>query len=63
VVQGQLTGVYLLDSDQIARFRLIRTGRQFGDSVEVISGLQEGNRYVVNPPPTLVDGAQVEVAS
>lgn len=63
IVQGQLTGVFVVDADQIARFRLIRTGRTFGDSVEVIAGLKAGIRYVVSPAPKLVDGARVEVGS
>jgi len=63
VAQGQLTGVYLVDAEGIARFRLIRTGRKLEDLVEVLSGLPEGSHYVVVPPPTLVDGARVEVVS
>jgi len=63
VVQGQLTGVFLVDSDQRARFRLIRTGREFGEQVEVISGLREKSRYVISPPAALKDGDRVEVGS
>jgi RND family efflux transporter MFP subunit len=63
VRQGQLTGFYLVDEKQIARFRLIRIGKTFGDSVEVVSGIKEGDRYVVSPPPELLDGARVEVVS
>ena len=63
VAQGQLTGVYLVDAEGIARFRLIRTGRRVEDSVEVLSGLPEGSRYVVAPPPRLVDGVRVEGVS
>ncbi len=61
--QGQLTGIFLLDSDQIARFRLLRTGRTSGTQVEVLSGLSAGDRFVVIPPPNLIDGAKVEVPS
>jgi len=61
--RGQLTGVFLLDSDGLASFRLIREGKHLGDRVEVISGIREGDRYVIDPPPTLVDGAKVEVPS
>jgi RND family efflux transporter MFP subunit len=60
VPQGQLTGVFIVDDNQIARFRLMRTGRRFGDSVEVITGLDNGQRFVVKSPPTLTDGARVE---
>ena len=63
VNQGQLTGIFMLDDDRIARFRLIRTGRTFGDMVEVLSGLTAGMRYVKQPPPKLVDGARVEDVS
>jgi RND family efflux transporter MFP subunit len=61
IIRGQLTGLYLVDSDNIAHFRLIRLGKTSGDSVEVLSGLKEGDRYVATPVPALVDGARVEV--
>jgi len=61
--QGQLTAVFLLDDDDIARFRLIRTGRQLEGGVEVLSGLKPGSLFVSEPPPTLVDGSPVEVRS
>ena len=59
VHEGQLTGIYLVDSHQFAHFRLILIGRTFGDNFEVVSGLKDGDRYVVDPPPDLVDGAKV----
>lgn len=63
VVQGQLTGLFVVDSEGIGRFRLVRTGRRFEDLIEIVSGLPEGSRYVTAPPPTLTDGARVEAAS
>jgi multidrug efflux pump subunit AcrA (membrane-fusion protein) len=60
--RGQLTGLYLVDSDNTARFRLIRTGKTYGDSLEVLSGLKEGDRYVLEPRPELQDGSRVEAA-
>jgi len=62
VTRGQLTGLYLVDSDNIAHYRLIRTGKVYGDAIEVLSGLKDGDRYVEEPPLTLADGARVEVA-
>ncbi|UCG12482.1 MAG: efflux RND transporter periplasmic adaptor subunit [Deltaproteobacteria bacterium] len=62
VVRGQLTGLHLVDSNNTAHFRLIRLGKTFGDSVEVLSGLKEGDRYVVEPTPRLQDGVKVEVS-
>ena len=59
IIRGQLTGLYLVDADNIAHFRLIRSGKTYGDSVEVLSGLKDGDRYVAEPVPALVDGARV----
>ena len=63
VSQGQLTGIYLVDGEGIARFRLIRLGRVVATEVEVLSGMDEGDRYVLEPSPRLVDGARVEKKS
>jgi RND family efflux transporter MFP subunit len=63
VHEGQLTGIFTLDDDHTARFRLLRTGRKIGDSMEVLSGLTEGTRYVVSPPPGFKDGTKVEGVS
>jgi len=60
---GQLTGIYIVDDMQTAKFRLIRTGRRFGESIEVLSGLDEGDRYVSVPPPNLKNGMTVEAVS
>jgi len=62
VTRGQLTGLYVVDSENIIHFRLIRVGRRFGDSVEIFSGLNEGDRYVDELTPKLQDGARVEVS-
>lgn len=63
IQEGQLTGLYLVTAEGLARFRLVRTGRSLGDRVEVVSGLAEGSRYVVAPPPGLADGSRVEASS
>ncbi|MFO7557837.1 MAG: efflux RND transporter periplasmic adaptor subunit [Desulfobacterales bacterium] len=60
VRQGQLTGVFIVDPDKTARFRLIRTGSPAGDQVEVISGIPDQTRIVVSPPPQLKNGSRVE---
>lgn len=59
VYRGQLTGFFLVDGKNTARFRLVRTGRQFGDKIEIISGLKTGTRYVTNPPAELRDGTKI----
>lgn len=60
IAHGQLSGVYVVDTDHIAHFRLIRPGRFFGSQVEVLSGLKSGERYISAPGQTVVDGVKVE---
>ncbi len=61
--QGQLDGVYLLDDNQIAHFRLVRTGQIVGDQVEILSGMNAGQRYVTAIPLQMRDGMRVESES
>ncbi|RJQ68230.1 MAG: efflux RND transporter periplasmic adaptor subunit [Desulfobacteraceae bacterium] len=60
VNEGQLTGLFVVGPDGIARFRLVRTGKHYGEQVEIFSGLQEGQRFVSDVPVTLKDGMKVE---
>ncbi|MGD8834800.1 MAG: efflux RND transporter periplasmic adaptor subunit [Desulfobacteraceae bacterium] len=60
VSQGQLTGVFIVDDDRIAHFRLVRTGKSFGDQVEIVSGLKIGQHYVSTIPMELKDGVKVK---
>lgn len=59
VTRGQLTFVYQVNADGIARLRVVSLGREHGGRVEVLSGLAEGDRVVVDPSATLADGAKV----
>jgi RND family efflux transporter MFP subunit len=60
VRQGQLTGLFIVDETQTARFRLVRTGISFDHQVEIISGLKAGTQIVTAPPPKLLNGSPVE---
>jgi multidrug efflux pump subunit AcrA (membrane-fusion protein) len=63
VSRGQLTGVYWIDPERTARFRLVRTGNAEGENIEVLSGLRAGDRYVVEPGVQIADGMKVEGVS
>jgi RND family efflux transporter MFP subunit len=63
VRRGQLELVYAVTSEGRAALTLVRTGRNLGDSVEVVSGLRGGERIIVNPPAALEDRDPVEVQS
>lgn len=58
--RGQLTFVYVVDPAKIAHMRLIQTGKSYGDRVEVLSGLSEGDQVIVAPLTAVKDGAAVE---
>lgn len=47
---GQLEAVRLVVDSEV-RTRNVRTGKTYGDRVEVLSGLQEGERVLVEPNP------------
>jgi RND family efflux transporter MFP subunit len=56
VRRGQLTYVYVVD-DELARLRLVNLGAPRGDDVEVLAGLDEGERVVRDPSPVVSDGS------
>ena len=52
----------VIDSDNKVHLRPVTIGRDYGSSVEVVGGLQAGDRVIVNPADSLEDGQQVNVA-
>ncbi|MGE0131458.1 MAG: efflux RND transporter periplasmic adaptor subunit [Blastocatellales bacterium] len=58
--RGQLTGVFVVDDAGVARLRLIKTGKSYGESVEVLSGLSDGERIVVDGVANVRDGVKVQ---
>jgi membrane fusion protein, multidrug efflux system len=63
VERGQLTSVYVVDQSGIARMRLVKTGKSYGDRVEVLSGLKEGEQIVGEDPAAVSDGLRVREAA
>jgi len=63
VERGQLTNVFVVDRDRVARLRLVTLGRRHGDRVEVLSGLAPDEEVAVEGLDRLADGARVAVAS
>lgn len=60
VKKGQLEQVFVLDSQNIAHLRLIKTGKILGDQIEVLSGLQD-HEMLVDPQPGLKDNDKVKL--
>jgi RND family efflux transporter MFP subunit len=62
VRQGQLTSVFVVDGDR-THLRLVTIGAADGERVEITAGLEAGERVVLSPPVTLVDGVRVNARS
>lgn len=59
VRRGQLDGVYVLDANQIAELRYVTLGMSAGESVEVLSGLQNGDELVAAPGDRELGGKRI----
>jgi RND family efflux transporter MFP subunit len=57
---GGVTSVWVVGKDNIARMRLVRTGRERGGRIEVLSGLSTGERIVVSGVGRVSDGVRIE---
>lgn len=60
VERGQLQGVFVLDQKQVAGLRYVTLGRPAGNDIEVLAGLQDGDRLVAKPGSLELDGKHVE---
>jgi RND family efflux transporter MFP subunit len=54
--------VATVDAADHVRLKTIVPGRDFGKSIEVLSGINANDNIVVNPPDSLADGAAVQIA-
>jgi RND family efflux transporter MFP subunit len=62
IFRSQGLQIATVGSDNKARLRSIVQGRDFGTSVEVLSGLSANDQVVINPPDSLSDGGTVRIA-
>jgi RND family efflux transporter MFP subunit len=52
-----------VDTNNTAHLVHVTTGRDFGTSVEVLTGLQQGQGVIANPPDSLTDGEKVRIVT
>jgi RND family efflux transporter MFP subunit len=57
------TRIALVDAGGHVRLTLVKLGTDFGDSVEVLSGLDARDRIVLNPADSLADGDVVTLSA
>ncbi|MBP1748552.1 MAG: efflux transporter, family, subunit [Deltaproteobacteria bacterium] len=56
VEKGQLAGIYTADAKGIISYRLVKTGRQVEDQIEVLSGIKNGDRIIIDGIDKAIDG-------
>jgi RND family efflux transporter MFP subunit len=55
--------VATVDANNIAHLTHVSAGRDFGTTVEILTGLQPGQGVIANPPDSLTDGEKVRVVT
>lgn len=60
VQRGQMEMLFIV-SDGKAQLRLVKTGKRLGNEVELVSGVEAGEKVVVEGAAELVDGQPVDV--
>lgn len=59
VEKGQLTGVYVVNTEGIVSFRLVKKGKDYDEKTEILSGLKEGDRIITAGIEKAIDGGRV----
>jgi RND family efflux transporter MFP subunit len=59
VEKGQLTGIYAVNADGTITYRLVRAGKLFGNSVEILSGIVAGDIIITGGMEKAVDGGML----
>jgi membrane fusion protein, multidrug efflux system len=59
VTHGQLDGVYVVGPQGVAEYRMVTLGKSFGERIEILSGLSDGEKVATSHLDQLSDGAKV----
>jgi membrane fusion protein (multidrug efflux system) len=54
--------VWVVGTNNAVELRQVQVGRDFGQTVEILSGVTPADRVIVNPPDSLVNGTVVRAA-
>ena len=63
IVRGDGTQVAVVRPDSTVHLQKIQVGRDYGDRLEILSGLQMGDRIIANPGDNAREGAKVDPVS
>jgi RND family efflux transporter MFP subunit len=54
--------VATIDAQKRVKLKSIVQGRDFGNTIEVLSGIEPNDTIILNPPDSLIDGVEVRIA-
>ncbi|HZQ93406.1 MAG TPA: efflux RND transporter periplasmic adaptor subunit [Candidatus Sulfotelmatobacter sp.] len=60
VERGQLQAVFVLDQNRVAALHYVTLGKPVKDDIEVLAGLESGDRLVATPGNLELDGKRIE---
>lgn len=60
IERGQLQGVFVVDQNKVANLRYITLGKSAGTDIEVLAGLESGERLVAKPGELDLSGKRIE---
>jgi HlyD family secretion protein len=60
---GQLTGLFIADNSSKARFRLVKVEPYDAERVQVLAGVDSGEKVITSPSDQITDGVSVEIRS
>ena len=61
IKKGELEGIYTVSGSNTAILRWLKLGRSLGDQVEVLSGISEGEQYIVSAEGKLFNGVKINI--
>ncbi|WP_088324554.1 efflux RND transporter periplasmic adaptor subunit [Polaribacter tangerinus] len=61
VTKGQLTGVYTVGNNKKALLRWLRLGKDYNNTIEVLSGIQANETYIISANEKLYNGVKISI--
>ncbi|MDP2088991.1 MAG: efflux RND transporter periplasmic adaptor subunit [Flavobacteriaceae bacterium] len=61
VTRGELIGIYTVSQANTAILRWVRLGKTFGNDVEILSGLNQGETYIATADSKLYNGTKINI--
>jgi len=63
IIRSDGTQIAILDAENKAHIKTVHVGRDFGKTMEILDGLQENDRVIINPTEKIREGTQVNIVS